>query len=375
MLPLLSLTWGLAFLSGLNIYLATALAGIAVRAGWLDTSLYPALDFLGHPALLAVSLVLFAVEFITDKIPWVDSLWDLVHTAIRPLGAAAVAWAIAGAAGLETASTLAITGVAGFIALCTHLTKSGVRLLINASPEPVTNILASLAEDVSVVLLMLLMVNAPVTGFAACLALLAVTWITLPRLLRLVRTSVYLMWKKVFGRAPVWQHSGRMPAALTVRQETLLTETAGADAVPATWAVACASGKAQGLPGHRPNRFGTLVAPVNQPGTLVFIRQGWFRGQGVRLSLAGATVRRESTFLSENLVIHRADDGLHVAFRFTRAEGPVVARLVAGLETRLGLAAPGTTRAVSGLPVPAGHSSLDHMPAVPAWNAPPPLRR
>jgi hypothetical protein len=373
MLPLLSLTWGLAFLSGLNLYLATALASIAVRSGWVDASLHPALEFLGHPALLTVALVMFVVEFFTDKIPWVDSLWDLAHTAIRPLGAAAVTWGIAGAAGLENPTALGVTAVAGFVALCTHLTKSGVRLLINASPEPVTNILASLAEDIAVLLLMLLLINAPVTGFAACLVLLAVTWITLPRLFRLVRTSVYLMWKKVFGSAPTWLHTGRLPASLTSRQETLLTETAGPDATPAAWTLGCAAGKSHGLPSHKPNRFGTLIAPAHHPGTLVFIRQGWFGGQGVRFSLAGASVRRESTFLSENLVIHRADDGFQATFRFTRAEGPLVARLVADLQSRLGLAAPGTSSPVLSPPLTSG-PGLDSPAALPAWITPPPLQ-
>jgi hypothetical protein len=303
-------------------------------------------------------------------VPWFDSLWDAVHTLIRPLGAIALSVAISQAASLDAAVTVLVALAAGGMALCTHLTKSGVRLLINASPEPVTNVLASLAEDVGVVLLMLLLVKAPVTGFAACLGLLAGTWIVLPRLFRLVKTSLFLLWKKVFGAAPAGRHAGQLPHALTVAQESLLVSMAGAEVLPPLWAVPCVSGRSTALKGHGPNRFGTLVAPLAQPGMLYFVSKAWFRRRAVMISLAGAGVRQESTFLSENLVIHRPDDGLHLVFRFTRAEGPLVKRLVAGLESRLGLAAPvpcPPSMLPSG-PVPFG----DAVDA--AWHTPPPLR-
>jgi len=229
MLHLLSFTGGLAFLCGLNLYLATFLAGLAVRQGWVESSLHPALAVLGHPALMTIAAVLFVIEFFADKIPWFDSLWDAVHTLIRPLGAVGLSLAISQAASFDATVTTLVAVTAGGIALCTHLTKSGVRLLINASPEPVTNVLASLAEDVSVVLLLFLLVSAPVTGFAVCLALLAATWIALPRIFRLVKTSLFLLWKKLFGKVPAGSHSGKLPDALTVAQETLLLATAGPD--------------------------------------------------------------------------------------------------------------------------------------------------
>lgn len=340
MLPLLSFTGGLAFLCGLNLYLTTFLAGVAVRQGWLDASLHPALAVLGHPVLITVAAVLFVIEFVADKVPWFDSLWDAVHTLIRPLGAVGLTLAISQGASLDASATTLLALAAGGISLCTHLTKSGVRLLINASPEPVTNILASLAEDVSVVLLLLLLVNAPVTGFAACLALFAAAWMVLPRLFRLVKTSLFLTWKKIFGRVPAGSHTGPLPAALTVAQESLLVAGSGPEVLPPAWAVPCVSGKARGLRGHRANLFGTLIAPKAQPGILLFVSKRWFRRRAGVISLAGASVRQEHTFLSENLVIHRPDDGLHLIFRFSHAEGPLVKRLVDGLNAQLGLTAP-----------------------------------
>ena len=209
---------------------------------------------------------------------------------------------------------------------------------------------------------MVLLINAPVTGFAACLALLAGTWMVLPRLLRLVKASLFLVWKKYLGRVAMPDFPQTvLPSALTVEQETQLIEKVGPEAAVAWWAVPCVSGKASGLPGLRPNRFGTLVAPAAHPGTLVFLSRGWFRRHAVRVSMAGASIRQESGFLSENLVIHRADDGLHLVLRFTRGEGPLVARLVQGLHSRLGLAAP-----VSGLSREAA--------ATEAWDVPRPLQ-
>ncbi len=343
MLPLISLTLGLSFLSGLNLYLATFLASFAVSQGWVDASLYPALGGLGHPAIMIVALILFLVEFILDKIPWVDSLWDAIHTIVRPLGAVGLSLVLMEGASFGPVATATLATIAFLIALSTHLTKSGVRLLINASPEPFTNIVASLAEDVAVVALMLLLIHAPVTGLAVCLALLAGTWIVLPRLLRLVKASLFLIWKKYLGRVerPVSPQTV-LPSVLTVAQEAQLIEKVGPEAAVALWAVPCVSGKASGLPGLRPNRFGTLVAPAAHPGTLVFLSRGWFRRQAARVSLAGASIRQESGFLSENLVIHRPEDGLQLVLRFTRSEGPRVTRLVQVLNSRLGLAAPGT---------------------------------
>ncbi len=81
----------MACLAGVNLYLTTFLAGVAVRLGWLDGPGAESLAFLGHPALMTVAFLLFALEMVADKIPWVDSLWDALHTVIRPAGAVILA--------------------------------------------------------------------------------------------------------------------------------------------------------------------------------------------------------------------------------------------------------------------------------------------
>ena len=114
--------------------------------------------------------VLYALEFVTDKIPYVDSTWDAIHTAIRPTVGAVIALLVSGDAGsLETA---VLTATGGLTALASHLVKGGLRLAVNTSPEPASNVVASVAEDVSVAGLVSLVVVAPwvAAGIAAVAA-------------------------------------------------------------------------------------------------------------------------------------------------------------------------------------------------------------
>ena len=365
MLPLICLTLGLSFLCGMNLYLTLFLTSLAVQQGWVDPVLYPAVAAIGHPAVLMLSLLFVLIEFVLDKIPWVDSLWDAVHTLIRPVGAVLVCltlWHGAGLAGEGIAFLVPTLGA--LIALSAHLTKSGLRLFINSSPEPFTNIIASLAEDITLGVLLLLLIHAPVTGFAVCLTLLAGIWILLPRLFRLVKTSVVLLWKKLtgFSISPIGPLTG-LPSSLTLAQETQLRDS-GESSAPA-WAVPSVTGKVRQWPGLRAHQTGTLLSLEDQPGVLLFLYRGWFRRSAARLSLAGCLIRRETTMLSENLTFHQPADGAQIVFRFSRADAPLVLALESSLRCRLGLDAPS----------PHGNTSRSlHLPAAESateiWAAP-----
>jgi Domain of unknown function (DUF4126) len=138
----LALAWG----AGVRVYVVLFLCGLASRMGWLDLPGHLAL--LSHPLVLGASGLMLAVEFFADKLPWLDSLWDAVHTFIRiPAGAALVAMAFSGDTAAVTAAA-AILG--GAVAAGAHLTKAGARSAINLSPEPFSNWAASLAEDAAV---------------------------------------------------------------------------------------------------------------------------------------------------------------------------------------------------------------------------------
>lgn len=134
---------GMAWASGLRLYAVLFVAGILSRFGYLD--LPASLEILQHPLVLAASGLMLIVEFFADKIPVVDSLWDSFHTFIRiPAGAVLAAMALGDH---DPAVMLAAGILGGTLSAGTHMTKAGGRALINTSPEPFSNVAASLGED------------------------------------------------------------------------------------------------------------------------------------------------------------------------------------------------------------------------------------
>ena len=140
----LALTFSSGWASGINAYLVVLVLGIADRVG----SFSDIPDVLARWDVLAVAGFMFAMEFVADKIPYIDSTWDAVSTAIRPTAGAVIGVLLAGDATSLEQAVLAVVG--GGTALLSHLTKAGSRLAINSSPEPVTNVAASLTEDAAV---------------------------------------------------------------------------------------------------------------------------------------------------------------------------------------------------------------------------------
>ena len=163
-LSLLGVALGFATLSGINLYLTTFLAGMAIRFNWLDLAeKYDSLAVLANPWIIGTAGALFLVEFFADKIPWLDSSWDAVHTFIRPVGGCLLALAALGE--MDPAITVVAGLLSGGTTLITHATKAGGRLLVNMSPEPVSNIVTSLGEDSLVLGGLGLMAFAPVVSF------------------------------------------------------------------------------------------------------------------------------------------------------------------------------------------------------------------
>jgi Domain of unknown function (DUF4126) len=147
LLTSLGRTLGFSFAAGINLYATVAILGLASRYGWVDLpAQYEVFD---NNWIIGAALVLYAIEFVADKIPWVDTAWDAVHTAVRPVGGAAIAVATLGDASPTTKVMIALLGAA--LATSTHLSKAGARVAANASPEPFTNWGLSLGEDLFVV--------------------------------------------------------------------------------------------------------------------------------------------------------------------------------------------------------------------------------
>ncbi len=188
-------TLGFSFAAGINLYATVAILGLASRYGWV--ALPPQYQVFDNNWIIGGAIALYVIEFVADKIPWVDTAWDAVHTAVRPIGGAVIAVATLGEASPATKVMIALLG--GALATSTHLGKSGTRVIANASPEPFTNWLLSFGEDLFVVGLGALALKYPAAAAVTvivCVVLLIVfaTWIA--RALRrrfpgaMTRTSV-----------------------------------------------------------------------------------------------------------------------------------------------------------------------------------------
>jgi hypothetical protein len=159
-LTTLGRTMGFSFAAGINLYATVAILGLASRFDWV--ALPPQYRVFDNDIVIAAALVLYAIEFVADKIPWLDSVWDAVHTAIRPLGGAFIAVATLGHASPVMQGLAALLG--GTLAAGSHFTKAGTRAAANASPEPFSNWILSLSEDVFVVGLGMLALNHPIAA-------------------------------------------------------------------------------------------------------------------------------------------------------------------------------------------------------------------
>jgi uncharacterized protein DUF4126 len=151
---------GFSFAAGLNLYATVAILGLASRFDWV--SLPPQFQVFDNDIIIGAAIVMYLVEFIADKVPWIDTAWDAVHTVIRPVGGAVIAVTTLGEASPTVEGLVALMG--GALAAGTHFTKAGTRAVANASPEPVSNWILSLAEDVLVVGLGVLALKYPVAA-------------------------------------------------------------------------------------------------------------------------------------------------------------------------------------------------------------------
>jgi len=185
----LPLAFSSGWASGVNAYLVVLVLGVADRTG--DLEQVP--DALGRWDVLAVAGFLFAMEFVADKIPYIDSTWDAISTAIRPTAGAVIGVLLAGDATTLDQAVLGVVG--GGTALLSHAVKAGSRLAINSSPEPVSNIVASITEDVVVLALVWFAIEHPRAAAAIAGVLLATGLVVLYAVARLIRRG-WRRWKR-----------------------------------------------------------------------------------------------------------------------------------------------------------------------------------
>lgn len=182
----LSLALGAGFSSGLNLYAAVATLGLLQRFGVIH--LPQSLQAVAHPWVLGIAIAMYLVEFFADKIPYVDTAWDAIHTFIRPPAAAILAYAAAGGASAEWRWGAAL--LAGGVALTSHGTKASTRAAVNTSPEPFSNWALSFGEDVLAVWLTWMAAAHPIATTVIVAALVAVSIFLLYHLFRFARRAL-----------------------------------------------------------------------------------------------------------------------------------------------------------------------------------------
>jgi len=322
-LSLLSVALGLAYLAGINLYLTVFASGLAIHFHWITLGpAYQSLEVLGDPAVITIAGILYFLEFFADKIPWVDSAWDAVHTIIRPIGGALLAIQVLGHP--SPVFTVIVGLLGGGTSLIAHTAKAATRLTTNTSPEPFSNIALSVAEDIAVLGGLALVHFNPLLALVIFILTIIAFVYFAPKVLRAMKAKLWLAWKKLNGPANL-----DMPVKLSValpgrlapvfKRENLLGETIA-------WAAPCISGRGRRIP---PNLFGALVATNQEPRKLHFLARKNGRPFSQIIDLEGSMVTHEPKFLSENLIVFpAAGKGPKYLFLFPRPHSAVVEKIV-----------------------------------------------
>jgi Domain of unknown function (DUF4126) len=329
-LDLLAVALGLAALAGINLYLTVFATGLAIHFHWIALApQYQSLEVLGNPWIITIAGILYFLEFFADKIPWVDSVWDAVHTVIRPIGGALLAIQVLGHP--SPAFTIIVALLAGGTSLVAHTAKAATRLASNSSPEPFSNIGLSLGEDAAVLGGLALVHFNPVLALVIFLICIAAFFYFAPRILRAMKVKIWLAWRKLNG-PPDRDEPAELPSILPARlapifgHENVLGETVA-------WAVPCVSGRGRRIPA---NLSGALVATNEEPNRIIFVARKAGRPFTRAIDLEGSNVVREPKFLSENLVIFpAAGKGPKYLFVFARPHAALVEQIAQDLHRRL----------------------------------------
>ncbi len=325
-IDLLAVALGLAALAGVNLYLTVFATGLAIHFHWITLSpSYQSLAVLGDPWIISIAGALYFLEFFADKIPWIDSIWDTVHTVIRPIGGALLAIQVLGHP--SPAFTVIVALLAGGTSLITHTAKAATRLASNASPEPFSNIGLSLGEDAAVLGGLMLVHFNPLFALIVFVIGIGAFLYFAPKILRAMKAKIWLAWKKLNGpadhNAPV-----HLPVTLPARlatvfdRENVLHETI-------VWTAGCISGRGRRIPA---NCFGALVATREEPRKLFFVTRKFAR----TIDLEDLVAVHEPRFLFETLVLSpTGGKGPRYSFIFPRSNAAVVEQIVHDLRERL----------------------------------------
>jgi hypothetical protein len=306
-LELLIIAFGVSTLAGMNLYLTVFLIGLSVRLQWieLDPELQ-ALQLLSHPAILLTSGILLVIEFFADKIPWVDSLWDTIHTIVRPLGATFLALGALG----ELHPTVAVIAAlfCGGLAMLTHLTKSGARLFLNTSPEPVSNTVVSVLEDLVVAGGLILLHLLPWVAGLLLLLVVVLFFRFGPPLLRRIWIRGRMLHSKLIAARSDPIDPDLLPTSLPEPAEDLLAK-AYPEPYRLLWVVPVLTGPGEKIPAYHHAYLVALRPEAAPPGQKVEIAMVVPRKGKVWLEKAFALkMTPRSRIFYDELIFQRRDE-------------------------------------------------------------------
>jgi hypothetical protein len=327
-LQTLAVGLGLAALSGYSLYLTVFATGMAIHFHWITLApQFSSLSVLSDTPILVISGILFFFEFFADKIPWIDSIWDAVHTLIRPLGGALLAIQALGHPSPEFDVVVGL--LAGSVTFATHSLKAGTRLIVNQSPEPFSNVGVSVGENLLVFGGLALLWTHPIIAFVVLVFCFTLALFLLPKLWRAVRTKLFFTVRKLSQPADPsaeYQLANHLPGRYEQVFRKLTKSTANL-----AWADLCVSGRGRHLPS---DRLGYLVSTIEEPAKLYFVTRDWLPGSGRLLEIEEFNATVEPRFLFDELILASSASQLRYTFRFDRSRRGIAALIVADLQNR-----------------------------------------
>ena len=324
-LQTLSLALGLASLSGYSLYLTVFATGLSIHLGWIHLApQFASLSVLGDPIILIISGILFVLEFFADKIPWVDSVWDAVHTVIRPLGGAFLAVRALGSTNPVFEVVVAL--LAGAMSFASHSLKASTRLVVNSSPEPFSNIAVSTGENILVLGAITLLWHYPVVVFSVCVVVSAITFYLLPKIWRSISVNLWMIARKLNQLSIPDAHT-KLPDQFPARFETSFRRLTGRETT-VSWAAPCVSGKGKNLD---PNRFGYLIATNEDLNKVYFVTKSLLGDRSKVIDVKKVTL--EQRLLYEQLDLQ--SKGEKYTFRFDHSRAGIASSIARNVEARL----------------------------------------
>jgi hypothetical protein len=297
---------GLSLVSGINLYATVAVVGLVTKYD-LVSGLPPDFSLLANDAVIFVALFLYAIEFLMDKIPGLDTLWDTLHTLIRPFGGAMLALLQVGEA--TPAMEVIVFMLGASMASMAHITKAGTRLIVNASPEPFSNVLLSLIEDAGTVSFSMLTLVYPKLSFVLTLIIMGLIGFILPLIFRTVRMllgALSFSIKCMFQKETAWTSTHILP----LPYDTFLEDRKPADE-KVIWTGSAYSIKVPGIPRFIP------VQVVITPKAIYFLYKRWFRMHSKQLPISQIRLHKcyPGTLLTKWLIRTTGENRLLYMYR------------------------------------------------------------